>query len=149
MFQRLAMLILAGAMSFAPSAALRPALADEWPSLLGEWRGTAEVIALGEAPNHFDTSDDLDAPQYLEKTITVFVERQRGRRFWGRLEADDSREPLIGMVKADKLSALVADTDGYYDWRLYGPENIEVCYAHALEEDESVVVHCADLVKIR
>jgi len=123
----------------ASSAAL--AEADGYPSMVGIWKGQSESVVLGDHQHHLTGTQE---PRLSSVAFTFTVQGQDGRRFWGVIESPHFKEPVLAVFRSDAVTMLAADSDGYPDGRLLGPDLLELCYAQA---GPTIVAGCTLLIR--
>ncbi|MDA4845539.1 hypothetical protein [Hoeflea poritis] len=129
-----AALVLTGAMATA-SAQYRP-------ELVGVWKGTlsngARVLPDDPTPTYYNALD----PQ-LEITMTIIG--QDDRSFHGVMGNHEEREYVVGVVREDGKTLLMADDDGYKSATILTPSTMEYCVQVA--SGDHMVAACGVLEK--
>jgi hypothetical protein len=98
------------------------------PDLQGRWIGTSEAVVLGNTNHH---PGDPVRPRTSSAEITLTIEQQDGRRFWGKAVSRHSEEPIIGVVGYDGRTILWQSSDGASRGTLVDANTIEILYSHA------------------
>jgi hypothetical protein len=110
-------------------AASGPTLAQEpYPDLKGDWIGNWDGIVRGKVEHPPETSGP--EPVFRELSWTVAIDRQEGNRFtgsYGRTQGDERRDPILGVIRADRKTIHMVDDDGTFSAILTGPDTMEVC----------------------
>lgn len=104
-------------LALATIAASAPAMAEDVPSLVGTWSGTAERVL----------SDADGAIAFKTDSITMEFTEQRDRRFVGRLLVADLDIQIIGVFLDDERFRW-AESSGFADGRFLDPDTFEACY---------------------
>jgi len=118
-----ALLFLAASLALAPAASA----GDAWPDLTGVWTGISESVVRGD-PLHHDAGE---APRLAEVALTVTIEGQDGRRFWGAVNSPNASEPSVGVIANDRHTLYFVDLDGYGVASLVDENTIDFCYLQA------------------
>jgi hypothetical protein len=101
------------------------------PDLKGRWVGTSEAVVLGSTGYH---PGDPAKPRVSSAEITLTIEEQDGRRFWGKAVSGQTEEPTLGVIGHDERTILWQSSDGASKGTLVDPDTIEIVYSHATEE---------------
>jgi|tagenome__1003787_1003787.scaffolds.fasta_scaffold20887259_2 hypothetical protein len=112
------------------------------PDVKGTWTGSGEAIVDGETPHHpaNDAKSRQAAPYRLSTiSITMKIEGQDGRRFWGTFTSDRQTNRLIGSLSADGKWLYMAGGRGLIDATLLDADTMEQCYRHASEKSAAVI----------
>jgi hypothetical protein len=88
------------------------ALSDDFADIEGKWVGKVEAVAIGTPRHVGNPSPDPNDPGLSESDVTLTVEGQEGRRFWGTFSSAGGSEPIIG-VFSDPQHFLFVDSEGY------------------------------------
>lgn len=118
---------------------LSPALAQEWPDLLGTWKGMSRAVVLGEG-GHYD--GDVSGAKFLEAELTIEWTDQDNGRYVGTITSPMKTEPKLGILSADGTSFFTVDSDGASDGRLIDADHFELCYQQTSAADEQMVASC-------
>lgn len=117
-----------------------PAIAQEWPDLLGTWKGTSRSVVSGVG-GHFGGEHD-DKPRFAEVELTIEWTEQNEGRYIGTLTSGSHTEGKLGVVSADGTSLVTVDHDGQSVGRIIDGNSFELCYAQTSHSDEQMVVSC-------
>jgi hypothetical protein len=98
------------------------------PDLKGRWVGTSEAVVLGNTDYH---PGDPSKPRASSAEITLTIEAQDGRRFWGKAVSRQAEEPIIGVIGYDGRTILWQSSDGGSRGTLVDADTIETLYSHA------------------
>jgi hypothetical protein len=98
------------------------------PDLTGTWRGTIESVGAGARTHGEPTS--IDKPAFVSVDLTIRIERQQGRVFYGIKQSKRASEPVVGVIRPDN-TVYFADTDGYQVGTLVAPDELEQVYVEA------------------
>lgn len=121
------------------AASVPAATAEEsWPDLTGVWSGEAPAVVRGN-PLHHQLTEPSDEVRISNLVITVTVEGQEGRNFWGTVASPHATESLVGAIAADRMSLHFVSTVGYTRAVLLEPDMMEVCYLQASAEMQVAV----------
>lgn len=130
------------AASLALAVAIGPASAQYRPELVGVWKGTlsngARVLPDDPTPTYYNALD----PQ-LEITMTIIG--QDDRSFHGVMGNHEEREYVVGVVRKDGKTLLMADDDGYKSATILTPSTMEYCVQVA--SGDHMVAACGVLEK--
>ena len=100
--------------------------ADAVPDLTGTWQGTAQAVAFGRLTHAKPTTK----PTFVSVKLTLRVQQQQGRVFYGVKQSKRASEQLVGVVGPDKTVSL-ADEDGYQVGSLIAPNKLQLVYLEA------------------
>jgi hypothetical protein len=119
----LAVLVSAG---IALTALSTTAKAEEPPNLIGTWSGTIVGGARFGALNHDPAEKD---PVFADrnKEWTLEIERQDGSGIIGTWSTSTKRERLVGAIRQDNITVILADEDNIFDGRLLSSNEMELC----------------------
>ncbi|WP_136658156.1 hypothetical protein [Nitratireductor sp. XY-223] len=119
-----------------------PAAAQYRPELVGVWKGKldngARVLPDDPSPTYYNALNPL-----LEITMTIVG--QDDRSFHGVMGNHEEREYVVGVVRADGKSLLMADDDGYKSATMLTPSTMEYCVQVA--SGDHMVAACGVLEK--
>ncbi|MBT6204819.1 MAG: hypothetical protein P8Q36_06190 [Alphaproteobacteria bacterium] len=105
---------------------------DEWPELIGVWTGTTEAVVIGDPLHH----QPGEMPHLSMVALTITIEGQDGRRFWGTIASPDHTENLVGVIANDLHTLYFADSDGYAAIQLIRSDVMDQCYLHATADTQ-------------
>lgn len=135
------------AMLIAFAAAAPAALAQDFPNMVGVWKGHADGIVLGD-PDHFMSAVEAGKTPEDPRTggfdITITIVNQEGRNFWGTISGGGTTEPWLGTIWSDGKGYRAVDSDGHVDGRIISADEIENCYTHT---GETIVASCAMMTR--
>lgn len=117
-----------------------PAAAQEWPDLLGTWKGTSRSVVSGVG-GHF-TGDHGNTPRFAEVELTIEWTEQNAGRYVGTVTSGSHTEGKLGVMSADGTTLLTVDHDGQSVGRIIDGNSFELCYAQTSHSDEQMVVSC-------
>jgi hypothetical protein len=106
--------------------------ADAVPDLTGTWQGTAQAVAFGRLTHAKPTTK----PTFVSVKLTIRVQQQQGRVFYGVKQSNRASEQLVGVVGPDKTVSL-ADEDGYYAGTLLAPNKLQLVYLEAGQQSRA------------
>jgi hypothetical protein len=87
------------------------------PVIVGEWTGKSETLVLdGHAQ---------ERPQLQETPLSLSVEGQDGRRFWGKVRSADSADPFVALFSSSHVFGYGAGGTGFHHFRSHGPDRID------------------------
>ncbi len=110
-------------------------VAAEIPAMIGTWKGTTHAIIAGNGGNFPESAGTFEKPFLAEKAVSYEITGQQDQRFWGKVtftskDGAKTEEPFIGhLTGPDNHTVLMADTDGYYNGKLVG--NNQLSYVSA------------------
>lgn len=107
------------------SLAGAPALAADWPDLLGTWTGTSRAVVLGDGGHY---GGDADGPRFVEAQLTIEWTDQRDGRYVGTISSAEHTEAKLGVLSADLETLVTVDEDGSSVGRLIDDDHFELCY---------------------
>ena len=107
------------------------AAAADFPNLVGEWKGTATPVHVGTTGHTTAQGDGVNFSN--EIAFTYVVTEQKGSGFTGFVESRNKKEPFIGSIREDKTAGIMVDEDGNYEFKIIGPNIIDLCYWHITE----------------
>lgn len=117
-----------------------PALAQDWPSLLGVWKGTTRTATVG-AGGHFSDSQP-DGVQFREVELTIEWTEENDGRYFGTISSANHRERKLGVLSGDGVSFFTVDEDGSSVGRLIDADHFELCYMQTSIADAQMVASC-------
>lgn len=117
-----------------------PAAAQEWPDLLGVWKGKTRSVLAG-AGGHFADTNTSDA-HFREVELTVEWTEQSDGRFIGTITSANHTERKIGVISSDGKTLYTVDHDGQSAGRLIDENHFELCYMQSSSGDSQMVASC-------
>ena len=118
------------------------AFAQYKPELVGVWSGALEhgarVVPTDPTPTYLGALD----PKH---TITMTIIGQDDRSFHGTLGNTEERDYVVGVVRADGKSLLMADNAGVKTATMLTPKTMEYCVQVA--QGDHIVAACGMLEK--
>jgi hypothetical protein len=138
-------LILAGVLAASSLAAV--AQDQPYPDLKGTWVGPGQSVTQGKT-DHWPDMGEAE-PAFREGSWTLVVDRQEGNRFAGSqgLTEGTRRDPVLGVIRADRRTVHVVDDDGTFLAILTGPDAMEMCRTEVTAA--SMLVGCRQLARQR
>jgi len=121
-----------------------PAAAQEWPDLIGVWKGTSRAV-VGKASGHYGNVGDVAAGEvgkFVSAELTIEWVKQDDGRYIGSITSASHTEPKLGIVSGDGKSLFTVDSDGHSVGRLIDNDHFELCYMQTSEGDEQMVASC-------
>ena len=119
-----------------------PTQAQYRPELIGVWSGVlnhgARVVPTDPTPTYVGELN----PQEI---ITMTIIGQDDRSFHGTLGNSEERNYVVGVIKADGTSLLLADKGGYQSATILTPTTMEYCLQVA--QGDYFVAACGVLEK--
>jgi hypothetical protein len=109
-------------------AASSSAVAQQpYPDLKGTWTGQTHSLRQGKTEHFPDTGET--GPVFVEAPWTLVIDRQEGNRFTGTRgrTKGTQRDPLLGVIRADRKTIHIVDDDGTFLGILTGPDAMEMC----------------------
>ena len=88
--------------------------ADEYPSMVGTWKGTSEAVVLGDALYYKNNTKD-GTPRMSSAEFVLDLTHQDGRR---KQVTTKIKEPWIGVFWNDKESLQAVDSNGHITGRI-------------------------------
>lgn len=117
-----------------------PAIAQDWPSLVGEWKGTTRTVTIG-AGGHFADSQP-EAAQFREVELTIEWKEENNGRYVGTITSANHTENKLGIMSSDGVSFYTVDEDGHSAGRLIDADHFELCYMQTSSTDSQMVASC-------
>jgi hypothetical protein len=102
--------------------------ADEFPSMVGTWKGTSEAVVLGKLAYYPDVASEQAIPQASSADFVINLTHQDGRRMWGNVSSNNMTEPWIGVFWNDRKSFEAVDENGQIKGRMIDANTVEVIY---------------------
>ena len=124
-----------------------PARAQEVPSLVGTWKGTAQAVTLGANPYRESTQQQTPIFSSREIEFTFTITEQKGNRFSGSSSDGNRRETLIGALSPNNQGGIILDDDGQYLFTVRDRDTLDACYFHL--NPSSKVVACYAWKRVR
>ena len=136
-------LIVAGALAASGSAVAQ----EPYPDLKGTWIGQTHSLRQGET-EHFPKMGET-GPVFLEAPWTLIIDRQEGNRFTGTRGRTEGtrRDPVLGVIRADRTTIHLVDDDGTFLGTLTGPDAMEVCRTEVTAVSRNV--SCSEFARRR
>jgi hypothetical protein len=118
-----------------------------YPDLRGTWIGQSQSITQGKREHWPNTGET--GPVFREGSWTFLIDRQEGNRFTGSFGRTEGtrRDPLLGVIRADRRTIHMVDDDGTFLTILTGPDTMEVCRTEVAADSQ--VVTCWELNRRR
>jgi hypothetical protein len=104
------------------------ATADEFPDMVGTWKGTSEAVVLGNPAYYPDRASEQSIPRSSSADFVLNLTHQDGRRMWGSVSSSHISEPWIGAFWNDGKSFQAVDSDGQIVGRMLDTNTMEVMY---------------------
>ena len=121
-------LLLLATMALSPQALAAPAA----PSLMGSWSGVHTGGAYVGSPGH---SPDKSEPTFIKPGLrfTLTIKQQEGRALIGTWSSPRKTERLVGVVRLDNKTVVLADEDTHFSAVLLDANSMEFCGTEAGE----------------
>ena len=118
-----------------------------YPDLKGTWTGQTHSLRQGNADHFPDTGEA--GPVFVEAPWSLVVDRQEGNRFTGTRGRTEGtrRDPVLGVIRADRKTIHMVDDDGSFLGILTGPDALEVCRTEV--DADSRNVSCSEFTRSR
>jgi len=118
--------------------------ADDAPNLVGTWSGVHTGGAYVGSPGH---SPDQSEPTFLKPGMrfTLTIKQQDGRGLIGSWSSPQKTERIVGAVRLDNKTIVLADEDTQFSAVLLDSGSMEFCGSEAGET--SVLAACLVLNK--
>ena len=138
-------LVLAGVLAASSPAAV--AQDQTYPDLKGTWVGPGQSVTQGKREHWPNTGET--GPIFREGSWMFVIDRQEGNRFTGSLGRTEGtrRDPILGVIRADRRTIHMVDDDGTFLTILTGPNTMEMCRTEATAA--SRLVGCRQLTRQR
>lgn len=119
-------------------ASTAAAVAQDVPNLVGTWSGTIVGGARFGALNH-DPAEKEPVFADRNKQWTLTIATQDGTGLIGTWATKAKTENVVGVIRQDNVSVLLADEDNTFDARLISANEMELC---ALEAGAATIAVC-------
>ncbi len=141
---RASSLIVAGFLAASSPAAVAQ---QPYPDLKGTWIGQLQSITQGKTEHWPNTGET--GPVFREGSWTMVIDRQEGNRFTGSQgqTAGTRRDPVLGVIRADRKTIDMVDDDGTFSATLTGPDAMEQCRTEVTAVSGNV--SCAEFTRQR
>jgi len=118
-----------------------------YPDLEGAWTAVMQAIFTGQGPHTLGSATDGPQLDYLRLTINIDV--QDGRLFWGRISSVAAEEPVAGSIREGGRKAIYITRSGRGEMWLdpATPDQIEVCGGRG--NAETMMALCGRLERVR
>lgn len=104
------------------------ARAQNIPDMTGTWRSEpTHAVVLGSGGHYVDDSGKAQ-PRASSAVLTLTIDHQDGRRFWGRIASKTQEEPWLAVFDHTGEHYVGVDSDGYLSGTTIGPDRFENCY---------------------
>jgi hypothetical protein len=135
-------LIVAGVLTASGSAVAQ----QPYPDLKGTWIGPGVTLAMGKTEHRQPEDTGL---RFREDSWTLVIDRQEGNRFTGTRGRTEGtrRDPILGVIRADRRTIHMVDDDGTFLTILTGPDTMEVCRTEV--DADSQGVSCTEAIRQR
>jgi len=121
------------------SLAGAPALATDWPDLLGTWTGTSRAVVLGDGGHY---AGEAGNPRFVEAELTIEWTDQRDGRYIGTISSAAHTEPKLAVLSADLETLITVDEDGSSIGRLIDDDRFELCYHQSSAGHTQMTASC-------
>ena len=119
-----------------------PASAQDFPNLVGTWKGDSQSIVLAGGNEHH--AGKTPSPRLTSVPFTMVIDKQDGRRFSGTFSSTKHKEPVIAVMSRNN-SFYMVDDDGYSIGQVLAPNRIELCYMK--QSPGGRVASCTEMTK--
>jgi hypothetical protein len=119
-----------------------PAAAQDFPNLVGTWKGDSQSIVLSGGNEHHPGK--TPEPRLSSVPFTMVIDKQDGRRFSGTFSSAKHKEPVIAVMSRNNTFYMV-DDDGYSIGHVIAPNRIELCYMK--QSPSGRVASCTEMTK--
>ena len=136
-------LIVAGALVVSGLAVAQ----EPYPDLKGTWIGHTYPLTQGKT-EHYAQAGEAEAV-FQDASWTLTVDRQEGSRFTGTrgLTEGTRRDPILGVIRADRRTIHMVDDDGTFQVTLTAPNAMEVCRTEVTAVSQ--ILSCAEFDRQR
>lgn len=109
---------------------------DKIPNIVGKWSSISKAVLYGK----LDHSKSTDKPVFLDHTaITLVIEKQHGRRFYGSFKSAKTTEMMVGFIDLNNRDLYMVDLDGIIIAELRGENEIYLRYLEASSDSLAAV----------
>lgn len=116
--------------------------AQDFPNLVGTWKGDSQSIVLAGGNEHHPGK--APSPRMSSVPFTLVIDQQDGRRFSGTFASAKHKEPVIAVMSRNN-SFYMVDDDGYSIGQVLAPNRIEICYMK--QSPAGRVASCTEMTK--
>ena len=118
-----------------------------YPDLQGTWTGQVQAVTQRKTEHFPDTGET--GPVFREFSVTMVIDRQEGNRFTGTQGRTEGtrRDPVLGVIQADRKTIHMVDDDGTFSATLTGPDAMEQCRTEVTAVSGNV--SCAEFTRQR
>jgi hypothetical protein len=135
--QRLALVAVLAALASPPAAAQ-----DNFPNLVGTWKGDSASIVLSGGNEHHPGKSP--GPRLSSVPFTLVIDKQDGRRVSGTFSSPRHKETVIAVISRNGAIYMV-DDDGYTIGTMLSPTRLELCYMKRAPSGR--VASCTEMTK--
>jgi hypothetical protein len=119
-----------------------PAAAQDFPNMIGTWKGDSQSIVLSGGNEHHPGKSA--GPRMSSVPFTMVIDKQEGRRFSGIFSSARHKEIVIAVLSRNGTVYMV-DDDGYSVGTLLSPGKLELCYMKRAPSGR--VASCTEMTK--
>ncbi len=120
--------VAAGGLLLSSTLAMAADATGGFPDVRGQWKTSVDHVVTGSGPHYRkDPSPGLARNEKADVTLTI--NRQEGRKFWGEFNANGEVTPVLGVIASDKTTMYRVDaTGGHAIATLVGRDKLDGCY---------------------
>ena len=118
------------------TAIAAPALAQDWPDLVGTWKGTTRAV-VANAGGHY-------AGTFATAELTIEWTAADNGRYIGTISSPQHTERVLAVASSDGQSIFTVDTDGLTIGRLIDQDRFELCYLQSSSGDTQMAASCVE-----
>ena len=99
-----------------------------YPDVRGQWKTSVDHVVTGSGP-HYRKDPNPGQARNEKADVTLTINRQEGRKFWGEFSANGEVTPFLGVIASDKKTMYRVDaTGGHAIATLVGRDKLDGCY---------------------
>jgi hypothetical protein len=107
-------------------------LAQDISSMTGTWLSEPTHAIVPGSGAHYVDDSGKHRPRAASVVLTLKVEHQDGRRFWGRIVSATQEEPWLAVFDHTGKNYIGVDSDGQPAGTMMGPDRFENCYTQVV-----------------
>ncbi len=120
-----------------------PAVAQDWPDLVGTWKGTTRAVVANAGGHYADAGSD-DAGTFATAELTIEWTEADNGRYIGTISSPQYTERVLAVVSSDGQSIFTVDSDGLTIGRLMDEDRFELCYLQSSSADTQMAASCVE-----
>jgi hypothetical protein len=99
-----------------------------FPDVRGQWKTSVDHFVTGSGQHYRNDAKPGEA-RNEKADVTLTINRQEGRKFWGKFTANGEETAVLGVIASDKKTMYRVDaTGGHAIATLVGRDKLDGCY---------------------